>query len=29
VLTYVFRPAMCHDKPVNVYLTVDVRFQRQ
>lgn len=28
VLTYKFRPAMCHDKPVAVYLNVDVRFQR-
>jgi hypothetical protein len=28
VLTYKFRPAMCRDKPVTVYLNVDVRFQR-
>ena len=28
VLTYAFRPATCHDKPVSVYLNVDVRFQR-
>jgi hypothetical protein len=28
VLTYVFRPAMCHDAPVVVFLNVDVRFQR-
>jgi hypothetical protein len=28
VLKYLFRPAMCHDKPVAVYLMVDVRFQR-
>ncbi|HEY4008606.1 MAG TPA: energy transducer TonB [Acidobacteriaceae bacterium] len=26
VLTYVFRPAMCHEKPVSVYLNVDVAF---
>lgn len=27
VLTYELRPAMCHDKPVTVYLNVDVQFR--
>jgi TonB family protein len=27
VLTYKFRPAMCHDTPVSVYLGVEVKFE--
>lgn len=29
VLTYSFRPAMCHGKPVSVAANVEVRFQRR